>query len=434
MTNGSFAQDAAGTALHVVSDIVLELASKVPVFGELVGTLEKIIQVVETVQINKEACLSVGLWAGTIKQALVRAAPILLEADAMDKNAMDLMALLTRQVEELLQMSIQFSNRRYIVKLLTSKSFKELFDETKESASSLMMCMQLLMQSVQLRLQADASYTKVHEHVPPMDGTAVGQLVMGNMQDLSQAMQVLVQSDDKLDAIITQQHESLLLLKKQSEQQGQTNMKIEDLIDMVARIDPSAGPKKYAFSVSATMNQVWDVNMTDMMNQMITTHAGIITPWVTAEASIAPDNVLNQTEWVWMGAFLGTAWNHDFGKIPATQILQLGPRIQTELTPKVVAAVTAATKILKLQERGITLSLLKLNVSPLGYGAEFTIQWPPTGPWIKSSKISDSIHLLVVAAGPAPAPPPSMDVLFQNHKQFQAEAHKAQEAECCTIL
>jgi hypothetical protein len=135
-----------------------------------------------------------------------------------------------------------------------------------------------------------------------------------------------------------------------------------------------------------------------------------------------------------MGAFLGTAWNHDFGKVPATQILQLGPRIQTELTPKVVAAVTAATKILKLQERGITLSLLKLNVSPLGYGAEFTIQWPPTGPWIKSSNISDSIHLPVVAAGPAPAPPPSMDVLFQNHKQFQAEAHKAQEAECCTIL
>jgi hypothetical protein len=32
---------------------------------------------------------------------------------------------------------------------------------------------------------------------------------------------------------------------------------IHHSIDMVARIDPSAGPKKYAFSVSATMNQVW---------------------------------------------------------------------------------------------------------------------------------------------------------------------------------
>ena len=103
------------------------------------------------------------------------------------------------------------------------------------------------MQAVQLKMQADANAAMAE---------AAKKSVKGVMTATAESMQINVEVDEKLDMIIEQQHQLLQQQKKQLEAQGETNVKMETLLEQLATLDPNLGDKEMNFSITGHMSQV----------------------------------------------------------------------------------------------------------------------------------------------------------------------------------
>ena len=361
------------------------------------------------------ACDTVSTWANGVKFSLVNAAPILQAADDAQGSIGTLLNAVVQPLTELLDMVRSFSNRRYILKLITSKGFKKRFESTRDTVTELLQALQLTMQAVQLKLQADQSTAKI-------SASEVKDAVMATMKETMSQMSVTVAVDEKFDALIAQQHEMLMLEKQQLEAQGNMDVKLDALLDNLKKIDPNlAVTKELDFQVSGTLQQV--MNMADPMKQRILTHAGSITPFSTAKPLMHEAELLTEREWTWMGSMLASAFEHDFGLVDVMQVMAMGPKMQETLSPKVQdAAATVAAK-LKFEDRGMKLEFRRLDAHMLGGSAEFKLIWPATGPKLKCTDLGDMVL--------EPVREVAIPASLLGNSLFEPQP---QPAGCCTLL
>ena len=128
----------------------------------------------------------------------------------------------------------------------------------------------------------------------------------------------------------------------------------------------------------------------------ITTHAGMITPWVAVSEELLPGEVLTEDEWTWIGKFVGAKLEYDHGKVPVMEVLQIAPRLQAVLTPLVKGGVDEASTILKLDQRGIKLKLVDCTFEMMGGNIHLELSWSATGVTVKSTAV-EGITLPIVA-------------------------------------
>ena len=282
---------------------VIAVAEGIPVFGSCVAHLAKLTAVCDAANANKEAVGVASQWAKLVSFTLINAAPALMMADDSDGTVAGLLENADEAVTCLVDMAASYQNRSYIVKCLTSSSFKTSFDEAKATVAELLSNLGMVMQAVQLKLAAE-----------PAKVAVVKDAVMQTMIKTGETMQCNVAVDEKLDTIIQQQHEILQQEKKLLEGQGQADVKLDNLMHMIGNIDPSAADRSLEFTISGTMSQ--NVNVMDPMNQGICTHSGIITPWVAVSEELLPNEVLSENEWTWIGKFVGAKLDYDHVLIP----------------------------------------------------------------------------------------------------------------------
>jgi hypothetical protein len=188
--------------------------------------------------------------------------------------------------------------------------------------------------------------------------------------------------DEKLDMIVAQQHEMLQQEKKLLEGQGQADVKLDALVHILEEMDPSAAANTLEFTISGTMGQHIGSQAIDGC-QGITTHAGIISPWMVVSEQLDKGGVLSQTEWDWIGKFVGDAINFDHGKVPVMQVMQIMPVIVQTLTPLLHAKVDNAKAILKLEERGVGLKMKSVDMPLNAASVVFELKWPALGAKVK---------------------------------------------------
>ena len=191
---------------------------------------------------NKKATAVASQWAKIVSFTLINAAPALEMADDSDGTVADLLKRANEAITGLVDMASSYQNRSYIVKCLTSSSFKTAFDAAKGTMTGLLTNLSMVMQAVQLKLAAD-----------PTKSAVVKEAVLTNMMKTGETMQCNVAVDEKLDAIIQQQHEILQQEKKLLEGQGHADVKLDTLLHLIGNIDPNAADRKLEFNISGTM-------------------------------------------------------------------------------------------------------------------------------------------------------------------------------------
>ena len=362
---------------------VLAVTEGIPFFGKCVAHLAKLSKVCDAADANKKATAVASQWAKLVSFTLINAAPALEMADDSDGTVADLLKRANEAITGLVDMTNAYGNRSYIVKCLTSSSFKTAFDAAKEMMTGLLTNLSMVMQAVQLKLAAD-----------PTKSAIVKEAVMTNMMKTGETMQCNVAVDEKLDVIIQQQHEILQQEKKLLEGQGQADVKLDNLLHLIGNIDPNAADRKLEFTISGTMSQ--HMSVMDPMNQGISTHGGIITPWVAVSEELLPGEVLTEDEWTWIGKFVGAKLEYDHGKVPFMEVMQIAPRLQAVLTPRVKGGVDEASTILKLDQRGIKLKLVGCTFEAVGGNTHLELSWSAIGVTIKSTAV-EGITLPIVA-------------------------------------
>jgi len=317
---------------------------------------------------------------------------VLAAADDAAGSMGSLLAAVGKEAQLLVDMTESYTNRNYILKCITSSSFKERFDTAKDVSTDLLQALQLTMQAVQLKMQADANAAMAE---------AAKKSVKGVMTATAESMQINVEVDEKLDMIIEQQHQLLQQQKKQLEAQGETNVKMETLLEQLAILDPNLGDKEMNFSITGHMSQ--DVNMMNPMMQTLKSHSDGIQPWVTVQEEMDSMDVLSEAEWKWLGDFLGNALNHDFGEIQVHAVMGTMASAVNVLQPALKKATDEAAKPLKFEERGLKLKFNTLE-GGLAASAKWTLKWPTTGPRVKRGEIDAPLPAIVSTALAGPAP------------------------------
>jgi len=135
-----------------IASAVVELSKEIPLFGSLVNVLSKLALQSTLVQKNKAACIRVSIWADSIKASVINAAPILLRDEATKSTFPRLLMQFICDLNALLEMSIAFSNKCHMVKLVTSARYKTKFEEAKPRANELLQALQTSMIAAMLEV------------------------------------------------------------------------------------------------------------------------------------------------------------------------------------------------------------------------------------------------------------------------------------------
>lgn len=309
----------AAAAAGGIATAMNSLATEVPVFGSLFTVLQKLAAACERTSVNKRSCERVKVWTVAVVAALEGAAPALIAAGEGGRGAesiADLVEAFEGQVTALKIMAESYGNKRYIVRVLTSGQFKSQFDEAAAAANEMMTAISLVMQAIQMQLAASSD--------PGPGGVTAGDIersLAPFQAKVVETQSVTLEIDAKLDGLIKLQAELLEGQKKQDKEQGVADRKLDALLDLVVQLsaEGTVATSSFAFAISSTLGQ--QIDMMDVMNQTVTSHGGGITPWaLVADGAAGQADVVTETEWAWLGAYLSRGMDHEFGKVPAMQV------------------------------------------------------------------------------------------------------------------
>eukprot|EP00242_Pyramimonas_sp_CCMP2087_P005091 CAMPEP_0198222950 /NCGR_PEP_ID=MMETSP1445-20131203/90359_1 /TAXON_ID=36898 /ORGANISM="Pyramimonas sp., Strain CCMP2087" /LENGTH=429 /DNA_ID=CAMNT_0043901635 /DNA_START=229 /DNA_END=1518 /DNA_ORIENTATION=+ len=420
--NRDAVKEVADVGVGLVTDTIMSVAKAIPVYGVVVQVLEEIVKAARNAKQNKKACAHVAIWATSVRDALTNAVPVLTEFEGIENSIGDLLTLLSGVINDLLEMTISYTNRHYIMKLITSTVFKTKFGESQAAAQNLLGAMQLSMMSVQLRLTARKASAD-----SKMEQDVVVQALSENMNLMVTSKIVVVDADEKLDLLIEEQHKELVLLEKSLDQQGKTNVKLDDLLDMITRIDPNVAPKSYTFSVSGALTQTNTGGFSNVFLQRFTSRISSLPSWSVARTFVGQDDVLDEKEWDWLEKYLGGAFIHDFGEIRIDQRNMFGdPEVPKVFSTNLLTATGDVSSTLRLDDRGVKLSFDGLTASLAMFEGKFTLKWRVGGPDIKSSNVSPACTLLPLKED---IKPPENKAL----KEFDAIRKAGAQPQCCQI-
>eukprot|EP00038_Savillea_parva_P013664 m.211982 g.211982 ORF g.211982 m.211982 type:complete len:411 (+) comp25831_c0_seq1:122-1354(+) len=403
-----------------VAEVVASLAAEVPVFGSVFAALQKLADAADKASVNKRACERVSVWSVAVQAALEGAAPAIMAAGEDARQAESFSVLLDAfesQIGALRAMTQSYTNKRYIVRVLTSGQFKSRFEETTTVAKELLDAVSLVMQSTQLQLAANNG--------SGLFAAADSEKAFADFKaKMDKSMSITVEIDEKLDALVAMQAELLEEQKKQSKMQGKTEVKIDALLDIVISLSANGAHAPaivtFDFEITCTMGQ--QINMSDPMTQGITTHGRAATHWsIVAEGAAAKSDVLTEAEFRWLGAYLSRAMDHNFGFVNCMQVMSMGPVIMDTLSPKLIEAGKTAASALRWGDRNVELAFKRMSADVMTGKALYTISWPANG--LKPR--ADDFDVASLPTIPA--------------KQVQeAKAPKMQEegveVKCCAIL
>merc|ERR1712087_1080513 len=119
--------------------------------------------------------------------------------------------------------------------------------------------------------------------------------------------------------------------KKQLEAQGQTDVKLDNLISMLGDINPNVSAKSVEVKFSASIVQNINQDPSRLMFQRITTRKGAITSWPVVSEEFDKGEVLSEAEYNWLGDYVGKSMDADHGEVNAMEFFTIFPKIEATL-------------------------------------------------------------------------------------------------------